>query len=443
MREWIERLAGEHGGQVAIEDGEGRRIFYHELPEVLGERCREMPESGIFAVRLPTGFEMALWVLAAGWKGLCVFPVNARWTRERFVFFAGEHRVVGGCDGGEIFLNSAAGRGVGSGTMICTSGSSGEPKVALHRWGAHFANAEGTASVIPLGRGDKWLIDLPLWHVSGIGAMVRALHFGAVAAFGAVSGITHRSVVATQLYRLLAEGERWEGMKAVLVGGGAVSPELRVAAVRSGCPLYVTYGMTETASQISTGRVSDGGEALLHSGRVLPGREVRLGEGGAIEIRGEVLFEGYVQEGERIVREEVAGGWFRTKDVGRWGRGGELVVLGREDRMFVCGGENIYPEKIEAVVLGFRGVEAAVVVGREDEEYGERPVIFLKGRGSVVEWKELLRKELTGFEVPVRWLAWPREVEVRAGGKGQWRQFSEWVKREARGEIDLPDFLNQ
>ncbi|MBF0512429.1 MAG: AMP-binding protein, partial [Candidatus Omnitrophica bacterium] len=64
-------------------------------------------------------------------------------------------------------------------TVIATSGSSGEAKAAVHTWGNHFYSAQGSNEIIPLTSTDRWLLSLPLYHVSGISITVRCISYGA------------------------------------------------------------------------------------------------------------------------------------------------------------------------------------------------------------------------------------------------------------------------
>src|SRR5208283_3569989 len=64
-------------------------------------------------------------------------------------------------------------------TVIATSGTSGEAKAAVHTWGNHFYSAKGSNEIIPLSCSDRWLLSLPLYHVSGIAITVRCLLSGA------------------------------------------------------------------------------------------------------------------------------------------------------------------------------------------------------------------------------------------------------------------------
>ena len=101
-------------------------------------------------------------------------------------------------------------------TIIATSGSSGEAKAAVHTWGNHYYSAQGSNQVIPLTSSDRWLLSLPLYHISGIAIMVRCLLSGAglviatdedmtavnMAKVIERSKVTHLSLVSTQLHRL-------------------------------------------------------------------------------------------------------------------------------------------------------------------------------------------------------------------------------------------------
>jgi O-succinylbenzoic acid--CoA ligase len=81
------------------------------------------------------------------------------------------------------------------------------------------------------------------------------------------------------------------------------------------------------------------------------------------------------------------------------------------DNMFISGGENIFPENIERALLELPGIEQAIVVPRDDEEFGARPIVFVDASlDHVGRWTEAMRARLRGFEVPVAFLAWPNDA---------------------------------
>jgi O-succinylbenzoic acid--CoA ligase len=307
-------------------------------------------------------------------------------------------------------------------TIIFTSGSTGVPKAALHTFGNHYYSALGSNANIALAPGDRWLHSLPLYHVGGLSILFRCLLAGAAVALPdpaqqpddaiAARGATHVSFVPTQLLRLLREGADLNGVKAVLLGGGPIPAYLVDEALARGLPVHTSYGLTEMASQVTTTPPGATPEELNTAGRVLPHREVSVSEEGEILVRGETLFAGYV-EGEETNRPLDAGGWFHTGDLGDLDEEGYLLVRGREDNMFVSGGENVQPEEIEEALCRLAGIEEAVVVPVEDEEFGARPVAFVRMAGGAPDREALSRAlgaSLEGFKIPVDFHAWPDDA---------------------------------
>jgi O-succinylbenzoic acid--CoA ligase len=165
------------------------------------------------------------------------------------------------------------------------------------------------------------------------------------------------------------------------------------------------------ASQVTTTPPGSPRRALHTSGKVLPHREVSISGEGEILVRGETLFEGYV-EGEELRRPLDREGWFRTGDLGDLDGEGYLIVRGRRGNMFVSGGENVQPEEIEAALLRLPGVEEAVVVPVPDEVFDARPEAFVRadGRASPEHLAEALATVLPRFKIPVRFHAWPGDM---------------------------------
>ncbi len=275
-------------------------------------------------------------------------------------------------------------------TIILTSGRTDTPKAALHSYGNHYHNALRSNHNIPLGPGDRWLVSLPLFHVAGLAILFRCVLSGAAVAIPrpgaaledsiAAFGVTHVSLVPTQLHRALrseAATAALRGLKAVLLGGSAVSPDLIQRAHAEGLPLHTTYGMTETASQVTTTPPGAALEDLLTSGPALAEGTVRISEEGEVQVAGETLFRGYV-ESSSVTRPSTEDGWFPTGDSGYFDGRGNLVVAGRLDNMFIAGGENVHPEEVERHLCALPGVTQAIVVAVPDAEFGATPVAFVQ-----------------------------------------------------------------
>lgn len=301
-------------------------------------------------------------------------------------------------------------------TVLFSSGTTSTPKAIQHTLSAHFASATGSNENLPLGPGDRWLLSLPLYHVSGIAIVVRCALAGACVVI--VGGqarptampedITHCSLVPTQLYRLLRDGHapttRW---KAALIGGAPCPAHLISQALALGLPLHTTYGLTEMASQVTTTPQGASFDELQTAGQLLPRRELSISPLGEILVRGPTLCQGY-RGPAGLLPCTGADGWFATGDLGQLDADGWLTLLGRKDHMFVSGGENIHPEEIEGVLLGAPGVVQAIVVPYPDSEFGFRPIAFVDSLAHQPStWERLLRDKLSGFKVPRHFFPWP------------------------------------
>lgn len=331
-------------------------------------------------------------------------------------------------------------------TLIFTSGSSGAPKAALHTFGNHYYNALGSNLNIPFGPGDRWLLSLPLYHVGGLAILFRALAGGGAVAIPEpgmplIESIqrlqaTHLSLVATLLFRLLNDdpgGKTLSALKAILLGGSAIPASLVRQATELNLPLHTSYGCTEMASQV-TATPPGAREKLATSGRVLKYREVKIAPDGEILVRGETLFRGYVQ-GSALEQRRDAQGWFPTGDLGEFDEEGYLLVHGRKDNMFISGGENIYPEEIEAALGEMEGIEQVLVVPLEDEEFGARPVVFVKmPPGKTLEepaLRRFLESRLARFKIPDYFFPWPETAPQRGIKleRGFFKRLAETLRR--------------
>ncbi len=168
-------------------------------------------------------------------------------------------------------------------TVMFTSGSSGEPRAVVHTIGNHYHSALGANLNIPVGAGDRWLLSLPLYHVGGLAIVWRILLGGGALALPGpdqslsvairTPGVTHVSLVATQLYHLLQDPglkNHLQRLKAILLGGGPIPASLLGQAAEWKLPVFVSYGSTEMSSQITATRREDAPEKWKTAGRVLP-----------------------------------------------------------------------------------------------------------------------------------------------------------------------------
>jgi O-succinylbenzoic acid--CoA ligase len=295
----------------------------------------------------------------------------------------------------------------GAATVVFTSGTTGGAK------GVRLTRANWEAAVIAsqkhLGNrpDDVWLLAMGLHRVGGIGIVLRSAHIGAtvrmLARFEAPefvaalrSGVTIASVVPTMLHRILdIDPGPYQGLRAIIVGGGPIPDGLLERAVEARLPVLPSYGMTETCGQVATLRPGSRVERRAHP---LPGVDLRIESDGRIAVRGPMVFPGYVGDPDRD-----PGSWFVTGDLGDLGPDGALRVHGRADEVIVSGGENIDPGMIETALIEIVGVEAALVFGVPSVLWGMEVACMYVGDLEPSDLEARLRKHLSGPLIPHRW----------------------------------------
>jgi acyl-CoA synthetase (AMP-forming)/AMP-acid ligase II len=126
------------------------------------------------------------------------------------------------------------------------------------------------------------------------------------------------------------------------------------------------------------------------------GNELPPGEVGALHVKSDALFEGYVS-GEDVPARD---GYLSMGDLGWVDDEGRLFVEGRSDEMVVVGGENVYPVEVEEVIGHLDGVRGVAVVGVSDEEFGQVLAAFVEVSVDPGRVKEACRRDLASFKVP-------------------------------------------
>jgi O-succinylbenzoic acid--CoA ligase len=319
--------------------------------------------------------------------------------------------------------------------VVFTSGSSGTPKAVCHGIAGMRHASRVTAAALDLRAGDRWLLSLPLHHVSGLSVVLRCAEAGAVCvlppAGAPLSEIlrdalpTHVSLVATQVRRLLEQGAVPPlSLRCALLGGGPSPAPLVADALRCGFPVRNSYGMTETFAMIAVSPPNASADEAAEAADVIEPGTVRLVDG-RIAVRGERLLLGYYRDG-RLDPARDTDGFFLTEDRGILD-GDRLSVLGRADTVFISGGENVAPEEVEAALLRLDGVADAVVVPVPHADFGRVPAAFLRTRDGSVPEITALRAALTATLprhcLPRTVFPWPADAPVPAAkpDRAWWR----------------------
>ncbi|MEX1336087.1 MAG: o-succinylbenzoate--CoA ligase [Candidatus Limnocylindrales bacterium] len=307
-------------------------------------------------------------------------------------------------------------------TVVFTSGTTGRPKGVVLSHDNHRASAHAWAGLLRPQPGDRWLLCVPLFHVAGLSIVTRATRWGAAldlhprfepAAISAAldDGVTHLSLVATQLADLLAERDGRAPpatLRAVLLGGGPIPADLLRRSREAGYPVLTTYGLTETGSGVASGGRDRATLDDPTAVRALPGVELRAAPDGEILVRGEMVFAGYLGDEAATARALPGDGWLHTGDHGSLDEDGLLRVSARRDELIISGGENIAPAEVEAVLGAHPDVAEAAVVGVPDERWGAVPQAYIVPAAGAdpdpLELERFCRERLAGYKVPVAFI---------------------------------------
>ncbi|MBM3192033.1 MAG: AMP-binding protein [Chlamydiae bacterium] len=304
-------------------------------------------------------------------------------------------------------------------TYLYTSGTSAKPKIAALSYSNFYYSALGALPLLKLDPESRYLLSLPLFHVSGLSPLFRSFLSGATLILPPPSydlfaliqekKISHLSLVSTQYVNLLANlSGPLPSLKGVLLGGSAFSTPILEQGLDKKLPLYLSYGLTEMSSTVCCNPLMETKDPT-HVGCLLPYRHLQLAPDDEILLHGETLFQGYYDSTtKKLIRQNAP---FATKDLGRLS-GKNLKILGRKDRLMISGGENIQPEEVEKALLEIPSIQKACVLAVPDNTYGQKVIAFLYPPSTLPyeTLKKLLAQKLPGYKIPKAFLPWPEAL---------------------------------
>jgi long-chain acyl-CoA synthetase len=256
-----------------------------------------------------------------------------------------------------------------------------------------------------LGPADRYLLALPLFHITALGTALAHLHAGGasvvVSRFDPEEAVrlidrhrvTHLSDFPPVLGSLLDAAEKLGSRLPSLrdVAGLDAPPTIQRLHEQTGATFWTGFGQSETTGFVSLQRVKDRPGS---AGRPVPAARIRLvddderevppGAPGEIVVRGPLVFQGYFGQPD-VTAYTFRHGWHHTGDMGRLDDDGYLYYVRRkpEKELIKPGGENVYPAEVETVIMQLDGVSAVCVYGIPDVKWGEavKAVVEVKPAG--------------------------------------------------------------
>ncbi len=409
----LEEVAGRSPTTLAVIDPGGVRWTYGELSTRVDRLADALNARGVerqtnVAMRLPPSPEAVALVHAVARIGATLLPLGPSWPEPeiaRALAALPEPILsVDRPDNVETWMRATDAtdrskatavavdpyRGIAA--RILTSGTTGRPRpIGISHENLLFS-ARRAAERLDLGSDDRWLTSLSTAHIGGLALIHRAAVVGCalvtrprydpaeVAQLMDDGRITHASMVPVMLERLMdARGDRPvpRTLRCLLIGGAALPLSLLEEALESGYPIALTYGLTETTSQVATAGPSSVREKPGSVGWPLSGVELSFGpplaQGGReILVRGPSIAAG-LKKGSDLDED----GWLYTGDTGYLDEDGDLWVTGRVSDRIVTGGVTVDPREVEGVLVEHPMVREVSVVGADDPAWGERVVAIV------------------------------------------------------------------
>lgn len=315
--------------------------------------------------------------------------------------------------------------------ILFTSGTTGRSKGAMSAHRQTIAVSAAWAQIGGVTAEDRYLVVNPFFHSFGykIGIVVGLLTGATlypVATFDldATMDLIEREritvlpgapTIFTSLLDAPGRASRDLSSLRLSITGAAVVPVVLIERMRAAAPeglgidnVYTAFGMTE-AVVVTMCREGDADELVATTcGRAIPGVETRIGEGGELLVRGDIVMLGYLDDPAATAEAIDADGWLHTGDVGSLDDAGNLRITDRLKDMYISGGFNVYPAEIEQALARHPSVADVAVIGVPDQRMGEVGKAFVVRRpDATVSADDVIafaRERLANYKTP-------REVE--------------------------------
>jgi o-succinylbenzoate---CoA ligase len=312
--------------------------------------------------------------------------------------------------------------------MIPTGGSSGVIKFVTHTWATLSASVWGFQEFYDRAAINT-ICTLPLYHVSGLMQLCRSLltdgklfivnfHELCTESNAQIDRIEIEnyfiSLVPTQLTKLLDVDTQWLGrVQTILLGGAPPSSELLTRARTANLPIALTYGMTETASQIASLQPAEFLAGHNSCGLVLPHAKIETVsaidlhrsldlelDAGALRIQAKSLMLGYFPNLTLPT-------YFEPDDIGTFDKQGYLTILGRISNKIISGGENVFPIEVVNAIMATGLVQDAWVVGVPDRYWGQSVTAIYVAKDLLVSDINLasaIAGKISNYKIPKHWI---------------------------------------
>ena len=356
--------------------------------------------------------------------------------------------------------------------ILFSGGTTGTSKgVLLTNYNFNSQAIQIKATVPVLTPGDKFIAAMPMFHGFGLGICIHCMLYAGACSI-LIPRFTAKSYVkliseskcsyfagVPTLFEAILRVPRLHGLdfshlKGIFSGGDSLSPELKdrfdsfLAEHNSPVEVREGYGATETLSacclspKVGAKRGSIGIPFADMNFKIVDhdtGRELPIGETGEIIISGPLIMKEYIgnpKETAETLREDENGTkWLYTGDLGMMDEDGFVFFKGRQKRMIIASGYNVYPNQVEAVLEEHEWIDKACVIGVADKYRMQKIKAFIVLKDNIEPSEDTKNEIMEYCKTKFAKYAKPNEIEFRTSlpqtkiGKTDYRMLEEEEKR--------------
>ncbi len=278
--------------------------------------------------------------------------------------------------------------------IMCTSGTTGNPKGAMITKDGLQKNVKGIAQYFDINDTDTILIARPLYHCAVLtGEFLVSLFKGVNIAFldeayNPVNVISYMSkcnatticgtpTLLNHISRLIKLNYRENLIKKIAISGECLSTSIakNIRDVFPNTDIYSIYGLTEASPRVSYLPPADFDKYSESVGIPINGVRIKIidtqtgvdlpeNSRGLVMVSSPSLMKGYYKD-QSLSQKTIVNGWLNTHDIGYKDENGYLYILGRADDMIIKAGMNIYPREIENAINKLPEISECLAYGKK------------------------------------------------------------------------------
>ena len=286
-------------------------------------------------------------------------------------------------------------------SILFTSGTQGKPKGVCLTYDNFYNSSLKWKEAIQINQNDTYLLNLPLFHISGIGIVMRSLHLGFTVKINTNLNdqkyeATLISIVPTILEKLIhnqSSLKELQFLRCIVVSGSTIQKDLLERCESLNLKIFLSYGMTETCSSICGFWPFDFPEKKESVGRPFNGVSIDVQDKQLI-IESNTIMKCYVNGKDTK-------GKINTSDLGKLSDG-YVYLDGRSDNLIISGGENIDPTEAIMILKKSFKFDKIESFKKNDLRWGEISGLYIYTDEEINKDKifEKLKEKLSSYKIP-------------------------------------------